>query len=188
METDQEEMAETPEVEKSEAPEGGVDLDAIRAKMAITPDVKPVYEKALLSGRRLMFSKETAKQNSEFLNGPGPMAKKLADGVVAVVYMLWKRSNQTLNPKVIVPVTFALTLDAFEFIQEANHPEATPETLGQAVEMSTETILQKFGVPPDKIEQFVKKNAAAVEGGQSAEAGPAAGAEQARGILGGKNG
>lgn len=179
---------EGPEMEPPETPEAetqehkGIDIDSILAKVEIPPDQKDIYEKCLVNGMRFMFDKGAFEETAKQLAKNEPMAKKIADGVVAVVYMLWEKSNKTLNPGVIVPVTFALTLKGFEFLQEAGNPEATKEVLGDAMVMSVTTIMQKFGVPPDKIEQLVAQNKAAIAG---APEGAPQGAPQQPGILGG---
>lgn len=176
---------EAPENEPPEAPQAetqehkGIDIEAILAKVEIPPDLKDLYEKCLVNGMRFMFDKGAFQETAKHLAKNEPMAKKIADGVVAVVYMLWEKSNKTLNPKVIVPVTFALTLKGFEFLQEAGNPEATKEVLGEAVDLATTTIMQKFGVQPDQIEQLVAQNKAAVAGAPEGEP------PQQPGILGG---
>jgi hypothetical protein len=149
--------SEKPETTQQETAEhsGPVDVEAILAKMNIDPQVKTLFDKALIHGMRVMFDQEQFKQTAQYLNQPGDMAKKIADGVVTVVYMLWKKSNETLNPKIIAPLTFALTLKAFEFLQEAKNPEATKEVLGNAVDQSVSTILQKFGVDEATIQKVV---------------------------------
>ena len=168
------EKPETPAMETDEhAP---VDIDAIRSKMNIDPQLQDMYEKCIVNGRRIMFNSDSFKQTSKYLEGEGPMAQKIADGVVAVFLLIWKESNQTLNPKLVVPVTLGLTLDAFEFLQKSNNPEATKEVLGEAVEMATSKIMDKFGVPPDQVAQLVEQNRAAVEGGQSEQPGILGGA------------
>ena len=146
------------------APESGaVDIEAIRSKMTIDPPLQDMYDKLIINGRRIMFSQETFAETSKYLDGPEPMAKKIADGVVAVVYLLGEKTNGGMNPKLVVPVTLGLSLDGFEFLQKAGNPEATKETLGEAVAIATETVMQKYGVPADQIEQLVAQNRAAVD-------------------------
>lgn len=148
---------------------GQVDIEAIRSKMTIDPPLQDMYDKLIINGRRIMFDKETFGETSKYLDGPEPMAQKIANGVVAVVKMLGDQMNQGMNPKLVVPVTLGLTLDGFDFIQKSGDPEATKEVLGEAVEMATSTIMQKYGVPPDQIEQLVAQNRAAVDGGAPPE-------------------
>lgn len=183
---------EGPEMEPPETPEAetkehqGIDIEDILEKVQIAPDIKDLYEKCLVNGMRFMFDKGAFAETAKHLAKDEPMPKKIADGVVAVVYMLWEKSNKTLNPQVIVPVTFALTLKGFEFLQESGHPEATKEVLGAAVEMAVTTIMQKFNVPPDQIEALVQQNQAAINGAAPTEATTEA--PQQTGILGGMNG
>lgn len=142
---------------------GAVDLEAIRSKMNIAPEIQDIYDKCIFNGRRIMFDQETFGETSKYLDGPEPMAQKIANGVVAVVMIMWKKSNETLNPKVIVPVTLGLTLDAFEFLQKAGNKEATKQVLGEATDLATTTIMEKFGVSQDQLGSLVQQNQAAVD-------------------------
>jgi hypothetical protein len=101
------------------------------------------------------------------------MAEKLAKGIVGVMYFIWEQSNKTLPPQIIVPVTFTLTLHAFDFLQKSDDPEATRDVLGDAVEKAIAGIMGKFGVAPDQIQQIIEQQRAKVGAAKPKPAAPA---------------
>lgn len=127
---------------------GGVDVDAMLAKIDVPPQLLNVYQRALLSGMRIMFDSKSHTMMLDELKKPGPLAQKLVEGIVALIYMLWKQSNQTLPPKIILPLTVALALKAFDYLQRSGEPEATKDVLGQALEGVIPAIMKKFGAKP----------------------------------------
>jgi hypothetical protein len=153
---------------------GPVDIAAILAKVKIEPQFKKMYDMAVLSGMRFMFDKSTHQNALKYLDQPGPMAEKLAKGIVGVMYFIWEQSNKTLPPQIIVPVTFTLTLHAFDFLQKSDDPEATRDVLGDAVEKAIAGIMGKFGVAPDQIQQIIEQQRAKVGAAAGKPAAPAA--------------
>jgi hypothetical protein len=170
MEPNENPATQAADAEIDKAPDGMIDIDSIKAKIDIPPEFKSKYDAIVLSGMRIMFDKRSHKEMFlSQLDKPGPMAKKIGDGIVALMYMLWQQSNQTLPPQLIVPTTFCLTLEAFDFLQKSGEPEATKEVLGEAVDISTSTIMQKFGVDEAQLEQVAQQQRGAVQ--QAPDAG-----------------
>lgn len=149
-----------------------VDIDAIIARIQILPKFKQIFDKVILSGRRIMGATDTAPAIQKQLDKPGEFSTNLAEGVVALVYQLWTASNKTLPPQIMGPATFQLTLEAFDFVQKSDDERATKEALGDAVDKALSMLLRGFNVDPNQIEQFVNQNKAAMT---AADAGPGAG-------------
>lgn len=154
----------------SDAP-GAVDVDAILAKVQIPPKFQAIYQKAVLSGMRIMFDAKSHKMMEDQLAKPGPLPDKMAEGMTGLIYMLWTQSNKTLPPQIIVPLTFTLTLKAFDFLQKSGDAEATKEVLGEAVEKSLTSVMTKFGVTPDQIPQILQQMKGSVAGAPAPASG-----------------
>lgn len=148
-----------------------VDIDAIISRIQILPKFKAIFDKVILSGRRIIGSPESSEMIQKQLDKPGDFATNLAEGVVVLVYQLWTTSGKTLPPQIMGPVTFQLTLEAFDFLQKSNDERATKQALGDAVDKALSMLLKGFNVDPANIEQFVKQNKAAMT---AADAGPGA--------------
>jgi hypothetical protein len=151
---------------------GPVDVDAILAKVNVPPKFQGIYGKAVLSGMRIMFDKRSVSMTQKQLAQPGPLAKNIADGIVALVYMLFRQSNSTLPPQIIVPLTFTLTLKAFDYVQKSGNAQATKQVLGDAMEQALTTVMQKFGVSPDQVSQIVQQQKGAATAPTAPSAAP----------------
>lgn len=150
-------------------PAGPVDVKPIiaRARADIPPQLADMFDKVVLSGMRIMFDKQSHGMTMEMLDRPGPLASRIAEGIITLIYMLWEKSNKTIPPQLIVPATLVLTLRAFEFLQQSKDPEATKEVLGEAVADAVEGVMSRFGATPEKIPALVK--------GQNGQGGAQAG-------------
>jgi len=161
------------------APGVAVDVEPMIAKAleGIPANLKPVLDKIVLSGMRIMFDKASHQMAMAELNKPGPLPERLSNGIIALVYMLWKQSNQSIPPQLLVPATLVLTLRAFQFMQLSQDPEATKEVLGEAVALAVQGVMDRAGATQDKVPGLLK-------GGQGAQPGaapPPAGAPQPQG-------
>lgn len=160
-------MQKTPQQQAADP--GAVDVDALiaEANKNIPANMAPIFEKVVLSGMRIMFDKGSHEMMLAELDGPGPLAEKLANGIIKLVYMLWQQSNKTIPPQLMVPATLVLTLRAFQFLQESKDPEATKQVLGQAIELAINGVIERFKGPD---EQGGQQPAAAPQGGMLAQA------------------
>lgn len=152
------------------APANGlVDVDSIISKIQMPEDVKDIYEKAVIAGMRLMFEKGTHKRLLEYLDAPGELDEKIANGIFALVGLLWTKSNQTLPPKIIVPLTITMVCRAFEFLQKSGEPGISKEVLGSAMDKAVTGIMDKFGVPRDKLKQFIEQDRQLMQGAETVD-------------------
>jgi hypothetical protein len=135
-----------------------IDLKPILDKVQVPPNLKGIFDKAVLSGMRIMFDKQSHKMLLEQIEKPGPMPQKLGEGIVVLVYMLWTQSNKTLPPQIIVPLTVRLTVEAFDFLQKSGDPDATKEVLGEAMDVAVTGVMDRFGATQDKIPELVKQS------------------------------
>lgn len=135
-----------------------VDVAPIVAKVreGMPPDLQPIYDKAVLSGMRIMFDKNSFQMTMDELKKPGPLATRLSNGTIALVYMLWETSKKSLPPQIIVPLTLTMTLKAFDFVQMIQDPEATKETMGEACANAVQGVMDRFGATEDKLPELVK--------------------------------
>lgn len=157
---------------------GQIDVDAIinKTRGNIPAQLQPMFDKVVLSGMRIMFDQNSHKMMLDQLNQPGPLEKRISDGMISLMYMLWTKSNKTIPPQLIVPATLALTLRAFQFLQQSKDPEATGAVLGEAVAEAVQGVMDRFGATQDKLPALLKGGQS---GAQPGAAVPAAGAPQA---------
>lgn len=148
-----------PTIQNQDQSQGGeyVDVDKIIATMKVPPNLKSIYDKTVLSGLRIMFSKDSFSMFEDQLNKPGNLAQKMSEGIVGLMYMLWDQSNKTLPPQIMIPVGVTLTLKAFDFLQKSKDPEATKQVLGDAVDGTMQGIMRAFGAKEGDMEKVLDK-------------------------------
>lgn len=173
---------------QKQPPQGGqpatgdaVDIDPIiaRTREGIPPQLQAIYDKAVLSGMRIMFDKNSFQMTMEELQQPGPLAERISNGVIKLVYMLWQQSRQTLPPQIIVPVTLTMALKAFAFTQMIQDPEATKEAMGEACASAVQGVMDRFGATEDKLPALVNRQ----NGGSKNQDAPSGAPQQQGGML-----
>jgi hypothetical protein len=167
---------------------GAIDIEPIvaRVRQDIPPNLQAIYDKAILSGMRIMFDKNSHKMMLEELDKPGPLATRISNGIIQLAYLLWKQSNHTLPPQIMVPITLTLTLRAFQFLQESKDPEATKEVLGEATHQAVQGVMDRFGATEDKLPALVKGQGAASQPGAPAAGAPQQGGGMLDSAMGGR--
>lgn len=135
---------------------GAVDVEPIiaKARAGLPKQLLDIFDKAVLSGMRVMFDKGSHQMMLDELDKPGPLAERLSNGIIALVYLLWQQSNKSLPPQIMVPLTLVLTLRAFEFLQESQDPEATPDMMGEAVADAVKGVMDRFGATEDVLRKM----------------------------------
>jgi hypothetical protein len=158
METKMEPQNSKPEV---------IDVDSIVSKIQVPQNLKSIFDKAVLSGMRIMFDSKSHMMFVDQLEKEGPLPQKMAEGVISLMYMLWTESNKTLPPQIMAPVAIVLTLRAFEFLQESGEPEATKEALGEGMQLAITGLAERFGVKPEQLQQQQEKVGGLIEEAQN---------------------
>lgn len=147
---------------------GEVDIQPIIDGIEVPPNLKPMYDKIVLAGMRIMFSKGSHQLMVSQLQQEGPLAAKLSQGIVSLMYMLWSQSNKSIPPQLIIPAAVALTVRAFEYVQKSGDPEASPQVLGDAIDGTIEGVMRGFGSDSSGLEHNVEQfGRVAQEGGGS---------------------
>lgn len=118
---------------------------AVDAK--VPPADKAAYEKIVIAGMKVMFSKETHQQLIQGLKEAEDPMQTVADGVIGVLLLLFKQSQEKMP---MTPMIFAgqsLLMEALDFMEGANMIEVTPDLLAQATQMYLEALLPKVYGP-----------------------------------------
>ncbi|MFN9959635.1 MAG: hypothetical protein ACK55I_41650, partial [bacterium] len=82
---------------------------------------------------------------------------KLGMGIAGLMLLLFKESNETIPPQVIIPAGVNLLSRAADFIRKSGIDSITNADVGDAMEIMISTILQKFGVSPEQMEQMLNQ-------------------------------
>lgn len=137
--------------------EGGEDLtpEVVRSNMQIPPDLQRAYDKTVLAGMKLMFSKETHQLMLKEFEREGPLAKRLGEGVAGMLLMLFQESNRSLPPQVLIPAGTDLLVQAADFVKKSGLEKVTNKDIADGLEIMIGVLFDKFGISTDKVLQMV---------------------------------
>lgn len=139
-------------------PEGDdIDTETIKNNIQMPPELQEAYDRVVIAGMKVMFSKESHKLMLDELQKEGPIAQKLGMGIAGLMLLLFKESNETIPPQVIIPAGVNLLSRAADFIRKSGIDTITNTDIGNAMELMISTILQKFGVSPEQMEQMLNQ-------------------------------
>lgn len=129
--------------------EGDKDLKTISDGIKMPPQLQEAYDRVVVAGMKMMFSKESHSLMLEQLNAPGNMAQKLGEGIASLMVLMYKQSNQTMPPEVIIPAGIRLLVEAADFVKKSGKAKLSNAEVGQAIELMLSMLMEKFGVSPE---------------------------------------
>lgn len=135
-------------------PEGDeLTLENVKKNIKVPPELQEAYERVVIGGMKVMFSKESHQFMLKEMQGQGPVAQRLGQGIAGLMLLLFKESNETIPPEVIIPAGIELLMQAVDFVRETGMGEITNKDIGDAMEIMMRMILEKFGMKPEQFEQ-----------------------------------
>lgn len=144
--------------EKMGRPEGeDVTKEAVDKNIEMPPELQEAYDRVVIAGMKVMFSKESHRAMLKELQREGPMDQRLGKGVAGLMLLLFKESNGTMPPAVIIPAGLKLMMEAVDFMRETGLGQPTNADIASGMQILISTILEKFGVAPDKMEQLLNQ-------------------------------
>ena len=144
--------------DKMARPEGDdIDVETIKENIKMPPELQEAYERVVIAGMKVMFSKESHKLMLDELQKEGPVGQKLGMGIAGLMLLLVKESNGTIPPEVIIPAGINLLTRAADFVRKTKLEKITNADIGDAMEVMISTILQKFGVEPEQMAEMLNQ-------------------------------
>lgn len=125
--------------------------ESVRANMQLPPDMKAAYDKIIKAGLKVMFDPKTQDQTIEFMRGEGDMGQKVGEGVAAVMVLLFKESNETMPPQLVIPAGIELVVHAADVARNGGM-DMTDNDIAEAMGVMVETVMKQFGVDPAQLQ------------------------------------
>jgi hypothetical protein len=130
---------------------------AVTKNIEMPPELQEAYERVVIAGMKVMFSKESHRAMLQEIQKPGPMGERLGKGIAGLMLMLFKESNETMPPAVIIPAGVNLLMEAVDFLRKSGLAKPTNAEIGDGIETMMSIVLEKFGVAPDKMAQMLNQ-------------------------------
>lgn len=143
-------------IQKKMARPEGDDLtpEAVSQNIKMPPELQEAYERVVIAGMKMMFSKETHRIMLKELQKKGPIAERLGQGIAGLMLLMFKESNNTMPPQVIIPAGTQLMMEAVDFMRKTKVAKVTNKDIGDAMQIMINVIIGKSGGDPAKIEQM----------------------------------
>lgn len=147
-------------IKGAQGPEARDDLtpDQVSSQIKMPPELQEAYERVVLAGMKLLFSKETNKAAVQLMQEQdGDLAERLGKSIAGLLAEMFRKSNNTMPPQVIIPAGVELLMQAADFIRKSGLEPINNQVIGDAMDVMVTTVLQMFKLDPGKIVQFADR-------------------------------
>ena len=144
---------------EGEAPESGdnsqeITSGSVRSQMKLPNGLEAAYDKIIKAGLKVMFDPTMRDDTLSFIEESQGDPAKMAEGVSSVVITLWKESNETLPPTLIIPAGIELMVHAAE-VAKSGGMQVDNQLLAEAMAQTVQQLLVKFGATPQEMQQLM---------------------------------
>lgn len=123
----------------------------------VPPELLKAFQKIILAGSKVMYSKQTSDMLSKEINAKGDPAEVAGSGVAKLMGLLISQSKGTMPMKAAIPAATVLLCEGLSFMEEAGRIKVDKNVLAKAMRALSSGLLQLFGVTPDKLGQMMQK-------------------------------
>jgi len=132
-------------------------IEQAKAKIeqGVDPKQKDAYDRIVLAGMKVMFTKGTHEQLMQGLVDAPDKLKTAVDGVIGLVGVLFKESRNTMPVVPMIMAGITLLYEGLEFMEKAGMVQVDGDSLAKTTQYYLETLLPKLGMTPDKMQALL---------------------------------
>lgn len=127
---------------------------------AIPKNLQEAFTRVVKAGMKVMFSEQTHDMMMEQLSQDGELPQVLGEGIAGLMLILYKKSNETMPPEIIIPSGIYLLSEGADFMETIMGEEMPPDIIADAVEVMTSILMEKFGIKKENFNMAMEKAAA----------------------------
>lgn len=124
----------------------------IQAK--VKPEVKAGFDKAVTAGLKIMYGSKGGVVTQQ-LSKSEDYAHNVGEGVAKLVAILFQQSKGTIPMNIAIPAATVFMCEGLDFLEKAGKVKVTPDLLAETTQDMTASVLQLFGVTPEKMQQMI---------------------------------
>ncbi len=128
----------------------GFALPDLRA--TLPPQYQPVFDRLVIAAKRVLYDPKTHAMMQRALARNLPMTQKLAEGVAALLLILFREAGGKVPPEVVIPAALDIVGEAAEYVAEVGMP-IDQATYKQACALTAVIISKRFGIDPQALAQ-----------------------------------
>lgn len=129
--------------------------ESIQENIKMPPKLQNAYERVVLAGMKIMFNEKTNQMVMKQMQGQGPVSERLGMGIAGLMATLFKESNKTIPPAVIIPAGVYLLAQAADFLKKTQIENIDDKTIGDAMQIFVEVTIKMFGGDSDKVYEIL---------------------------------
>lgn len=124
-------------------------------KQHVPPQFAQATQRFVLAGMRVMFHPKTHELvMRELTREEGPIERRVAMGVAALVSILQQRTKGPVQQPALVAAANILLMEALKFLAQGGQIDATPDLVSNATSELSAYLMQKFGLDtPEKVRE-----------------------------------
>ena len=126
----------------------------VQATIEMPPELQEAYDRIVLAGMKVLFNEGTNRELLKRIEGPGPIGIRLGKGMATLMLLLFKQSNETMPPNVMIPAGIYLLAQAADFLKRSEVEEIDNEDIGDAMVEYINTLITSFGGNTQKMYQL----------------------------------
>lgn len=135
----------------------------------VKPELKGNFDKAVAAGLQIMYGSKGGIVTQQ-LSKSQDYAHNVGEGVAKLVAILFKQSKGTLPMNIAIPAATVFMCEGLDFLEQAGKIKVTSELLAETTQDMSASVLQLFGVTPEKMQQMIAEK----QGGAQLAQPPAA--------------
>lgn len=140
----------------------------VRRQMQLPKGMESAYDKVIKAGLKLMFDPSMREETLQFMEDSNGEPAAMAEGVSSVVVMLFKESNETIPPVLLIPAGVELLVHAVEVARKGG-ADVSNEQVAEGMGQMVEQILTKFGTTPEQMQQLMSGSLGGSTNGAAAQ-------------------
>ena len=123
-----------------------MDYDKIRTKIKVPPELQDVYQRGVISAMKILFGEKTHNMLIESLEKPkgAPIGKIVGDAAAGTLGMVVKISKGKVPAMLTLPLGVEIVLQIFQFLEDSQMAQPTPEDFGDAMGVMITIVLGKI--------------------------------------------
>ena len=144
-------------------------VDGVRAK--IPPNLQTAYMQVLTAGKKVMYSPQTSKLMMKRIKMPGDIFHNVTLGITNLIALISNESKGQMSLPAAVLASTELMCDMLDVAEKTIGTKMTPELVANCTHATTMSILQRFGIDQNKINQVIKQGKAGQSGAPTQPSG-----------------
>jgi len=121
--------------------------------------IHPVIMKLVNAGKQVIYSEKTRELSLKQI-GDGKDPEMVGAAIAKLIGVLYNQSKKTAPMQAMIPAAVILLCEVLQFLEDAGSIKVDSNLLASYTQSMASSVLQVFGVTPDKLQGMMDKQRA----------------------------